>query len=233
MQSPLNGLQQNPMFQMALANAFPAGFNVLGQPQLHPAFLHSPYAANQLSYRPSKASKSFMIDAILGRNGEKENTKPQPELTVDSVHPYRLATSVIPNLNNGLRQVLNTPKGKLEPKKLSATPGWRQSKSKRVRTIFTPEQLERLEAEFEKQQYMVGSERSYLAGTLDLSEAQVKVWFQNRRIKWRKQSLEKQQQRLRQLDLLHSEESGCESEDDDNASIGTSSDFGSEAGSDH
>lgn len=28
-------------------------------------------------------------------------------------------------------------------------------KNKRVRTIFTPEQLERLEAEFERQQYMV------------------------------------------------------------------------------
>jgi hypothetical protein len=32
-------------------------------------------------------------------------------------------------------------------------------KGKRVRTIFTPEQLEKLEAEFEKQQYMVGTER--------------------------------------------------------------------------
>lgn len=48
-------------------------------------------------------------------------------------------------------------------------------KSKRVRTIFTPEQLERLEAEFERQQYMVGPERLYLAHTLQLTEAQVKV----------------------------------------------------------
>ncbi|EEB18495.1 Homeobox protein Hox-B1, putative [Pediculus humanus corporis] len=69
-------------------------------------------------------------------------------------------------------------------------------KAKRVRTIFTPEQLERLEAEFERQQYMVGPERLYLAHTLQLTEAQVKVWFQNRRIKWRKQHLEIQQQRL-------------------------------------
>ncbi|ESO96936.1 hypothetical protein LOTGIDRAFT_80575, partial [Lottia gigantea] len=58
---------------------------------------------------------------------------------------------------------------------------------KRVRTIFTPEQLEKLEAEFERQQYMVGTERYYLAASLGLTEAQVKVWFQNRRIKWRKQ----------------------------------------------
>lgn len=72
-------------------------------------------------------------------------------------------------------------------------------KSKRVRTIFTPEQLERLEAEFERQQYMVGPERLYLAHTLQLTEAQVKVWFQNRRIKWRKHHLELTHQRLAAL----------------------------------
>ncbi|CAF1323701.1 unnamed protein product [Adineta steineri] len=68
-----------------------------------------------------------------------------------------------------------------------------QTKSKRIRTIFTPEQLERLETEFEKQQYMVGNERLYLAKKLDLSEAQIKIWFQNRRIKWRRQVLDTQQ----------------------------------------
>jgi len=60
-------------------------------------------------------------------------------------------------------------------------------KTKRVRTIFTPDQLERLEQEFARQQYMVGPERLALAAQLALTEAQVKVWFQNRRIKWRKQ----------------------------------------------
>ncbi|CAF0887169.1 unnamed protein product [Adineta steineri] len=71
-----------------------------------------------------------------------------------------------------------------------------KNKPKRIRTIFTPEQLERLELEFDKQQYMVGNERFYLATTLDLTEAQVKVWFQNRRIKWRRQALDDHQQRL-------------------------------------
>ncbi|CAF0773934.1 unnamed protein product [Didymodactylos carnosus] len=69
----------------------------------------------------------------------------------------------------------------------------RTTKAKRIRTIFTSEQLEHLEAEFEKQQYMVGNERYYLATTLNLSEAQ---WFQNRRIKWRRQALEEHQHRL-------------------------------------
>ncbi|PSN38339.1 Homeobox protein not2 [Blattella germanica] len=91
------------------------------------------------------------------------------------------------------------------------------AKSKRVRTIFTPEQLERLEAEFERQQYMVGPERLYLAHALQLTEAQVKVWFQNRRIKWRKQHLELQQQRLaalkHQQQLQHQQLHGEDMED--------------------
>lgn len=58
--------------------------------------------------------------------------------------------------------------------------------NKRMRTIFTQDQLDKLEEEFLRQQYMVGSERSYLANSLGLTESQVKIWFQNRRIKWRK-----------------------------------------------
>ncbi|XP_059821828.1 homeobox protein not2-like [Hypanus sabinus] len=73
------------------------------------------------------------------------------------------------------------------------------AKVKRARTIFTHEQLARLEKEFARQQYMVGSERFLLASALRLNESQVKVWFQNRRIKWRKQSLEQQQAKLARL----------------------------------
>lgn len=71
--------------------------------------------------------------------------------------------------------------------------GWKMEagyKPKRNRTIFTSEQLERLEKEFDRQQYIVGTQRFYLAADLGLNETQVKVWFQNRRIKWRRQNFE-------------------------------------------
>lgn len=60
---------------------------------------------------------------------------------------------------------------------LGAALPWRAGgpcKTKRVRTVFTPEQLERLEKEFLKQQYMVGTERVGLAATLHLTETQVR-----------------------------------------------------------
>ncbi|XP_016353765.1 ventral anterior homeobox 2-like [Sinocyclocheilus anshuiensis] len=57
---------------------------------------------------------------------------------------------------------------------------------KRTRTSFTAEQLYRLELEFQRCQYVVGRERTELARLLNLSETQVKVWFQNRRTKQKK-----------------------------------------------
>ncbi|XP_032300424.1 homeobox protein not2-like isoform X1 [Coturnix japonica] len=81
-------------------------------------------------------------------------------------------------------------------------------KMKRVRTVFKPEQLERLEQEFLKQQYMVGTERVDLAATLHLTETQVKVWFQNRRIKWRKQSMEQKKAKLSQFGVIEPTSAG-------------------------
>nr|XP_045602165.1 ventral anterior homeobox 2-like [Procambarus clarkii] len=54
---------------------------------------------------------------------------------------------------------------------------------KRARTTFSGDQLSALEREFRRNQYLVGRERSLLAARLGLSETQVKVWYQNRRTK--------------------------------------------------
>ncbi|XP_015754829.1 PREDICTED: homeobox protein EMX1-like [Acropora digitifera] len=67
-----------------------------------------------------------------------------------------------------------------------------QTKKKRARTTFSTEQLKRLEKRFIGNHYIVGEERQKIAKELDLSEAQVKVWFQNRRIKFKRdEELEK------------------------------------------
>ncbi|XP_033871829.1 homeobox protein EMX1 [Acipenser ruthenus] len=65
-------------------------------------------------------------------------------------------------------------------------------KPKRIRTAFSPSQLLRLERAFEKNHYVVGAERKQLANGLSLSETQVKVWFQNRRTKHKRQKLDEE-----------------------------------------
>ncbi|XP_015783701.1 homeobox protein engrailed-2a-like [Tetranychus urticae] len=72
---------------------------------------------------------------------------------------------------------------------ISSKSSKKQKKSKRVRTIFSAFQLEVLETIFRTNQYMVGRERKMLANELGLTDTQIKVWFQNRRIKSRKNTL--------------------------------------------
>ncbi|GFO30579.1 homeobox protein slou-like [Plakobranchus ocellatus] len=62
------------------------------------------------------------------------------------------------------------------------------TKQRRARTAFTYEQLVALENKFKTTRYLSVCERLNLALSLSLTETQVKIWFQNRRTKWKKQN---------------------------------------------
>ncbi|XP_074141652.1 homeobox protein notochord-like [Sminthopsis crassicaudata] len=96
--------------------------------------------------------------------------------------------------------------------KINGTP---KASRKRSRTVFSSEQLDELEKAFLKQPYLVGMERTQLSQQLHLSETQVKVWFQNRRIKGRKQSLEQKKKKLSFSPPRSPQEPSSSSEDKD------------------
>ncbi|NXR31699.1 NKX12 protein, partial [Zosterops hypoxanthus] len=84
-----------------------------------------------------------------------------------------------------------SPPGPEEPgsprsaRRRRAEPGC--GKPRRARTAFTYEQLVALENKFRATRYLSVCERLSLALSLSLTETQVKIWFQNRRTKWKKQ----------------------------------------------
>ncbi len=72
-----------------------------------------------------------------------------------------------------VKPTLRTPSGK---------------RCRKSRTVFTEMQLKILEETFSEQRYLDTTSRAKLAQNLALNETQIKTWFQNRRMKHKKES---------------------------------------------
>ncbi|XP_032522695.2 homeobox protein Nkx-6.2 [Danaus plexippus] len=97
----------------------------------------------------------------------------------------------------------------------------KEGKKKHTRPTFSGQQIFALEKTFEQTKYLAGPERAKLAYALGMTESQVKVWFQNRRTKWRKKhaaematAKRKQEEMGEECDEPEHEPEPCSDDDD-------------------
>ncbi|XP_032230755.1 homeobox protein BarH-like 2 [Nematostella vectensis] len=113
--------------------------------------------------------------------------KPSPRSAFDcSMQPF-LPQPQMPKVSQDSRSdILHSLPVYFRVKPSLRTPSGR--KCRKSRTVFTDLQLRVLEKTFSEQKYLDSTNRAKLAQILGLNEAQVKTWFQNRRMKWKKKN---------------------------------------------
>ncbi|XP_043941589.1 barH-like 2 homeobox protein [Protopterus annectens] len=195
-------------------DAIPPSHHHLHHSQQQQSLQSSPPLPSQqlgsASSAPRTATSSFLIKDILGDSKPLAACAPY-STTVSSPHVTPKQDTHSP-VNDSFRPKLepeDNTKSKMErrddtPSELKCngtkeegdreisssreSPPVRAKKPRKARTAFSDHQLNQLERSFERQKYLSVQDRMDLAAALNLTDTQVKTWYQNRRTKWKRQT---------------------------------------------
>ncbi|CEF71507.1 GTX/Nkx6B-like homeodomain protein [Strongyloides ratti] len=146
---------------------YPMSQPLNGQRGMNPFSLFQPF---QHSVNPQHGyAQGQLTSGINITQQAKNNLNPSPRNYQHHIH-Y--------NNNNNSGNAVNLQQ--ISPNSMSI------GGKKHSRPTFSSTQIFMLEKKFETTKYLAGQDRATLAAELNMTESQVKVWFQNRRTKWRK-----------------------------------------------
>nr|XP_023695141.1 H2.0-like homeobox protein isoform X2 [Paramormyrops kingsleyae] len=135
---------------------------------------------------PSSKDLKFGIDRILSTDFDpkaKETSSLREPRMSDA--PTMMSSLGSAARQSGQHQLQDTFPGPYAVLTKDTMPQTYKRKRSWSRAVFSNLQRKGLEKRFEIQKYVTKPDRKQLAAMLGLTDAQVKVWFQNRRMKWR------------------------------------------------